>query len=483
VSSSAGSWTLSGRYRVGERLGAGGTADVFRAHDDVLDRDVAIKVFRTPLGNDELDSTARRDVELQSLARLNHPNLIRLLDGSVSPDEPTYLVLDLVCGPDLATRLHDGPLPEDDVRAIGGQIAGALDYAHGMGMVHRDVKPANILLGEDGPDGGVWARLSDFGTVRMVDGARLTAADLTLGTASYIAPEQARGSDVGPAADVYSLGLVLIEALTGRRCFPETTPEALAARLTSTPVVPDAAPADLRALLTSMTALEPDQRPSAATVAECLVAAAVPEAVSAADLAAVPEPIVAADAEDSTVRTPPAAPLEPAVAGVPPIAADSAMAVAVADEPRRTRHRSGVLFALAGLAFAAMLAGAAFLLMGGAASSGSQTPLGPNRPAPSADSTHHVRTTQAGVEEVRQSGSVPRTRASTHARQSLQNAARTTATRTAPAGQGGITTTSSAPASSPTVSSSAPVSSTSAAPSTSPPPSTSSPASQPPPTP
>ena len=466
MSAPANSWTLSGRYRVGERLGTGGTADVFRAHDELLERDVAIKVFRTPLaGDDELDNSARRDAELQSLARLNHPNLIRLLDGSVSPDEPAYLVLDLVCGPDLATRLHDGPLPEADVRKIGAQVAGALDYAHGLGMVHRDVKPANILLGDDGPDGGVWARLSDFGTVRMVDGARLTAADLTLGTASYIAPEQARGADVLPAADVYSLGLVLIEALTGQRCFPETTPEALGARLASTPVVPDWLPADLQALLTAMTAIEPAQRPSAATVAECLLPAAPPAAEWAA------EPIIPADADDPTVFTPAIdAPLEPA------------MAVAAADEPTRTRHRGGALLALAGLAFAALVAGAAILLTGGNASSDSQTPVGPNRPVPSADSTHHVRTTQAGVVEVHQSATAPRTQA--HAKsQTRANAVRTTAAnRTAAVAPAQTTTTSSAPVST-SASTSAPVSSTSAAPSTSPPASTSAPATQQPPTP
>jgi serine/threonine protein kinase len=470
VSAPANPWTLSGRYRVGERLGTGGTADVFRAHDELLDRDVAIKVFRAPLGDDDqLGSVARRDAELQSLARLNHPNLIRLLDGSVSPDEPAYLVLDLVCGPDLATRLHEGPLPDADVRAVGGQIAGALDYAHGMGMVHRDVKPANILLGEDGPNGAVWARLSDFGTVRMVDGARLTAADLTVGTASYIAPEQARGADAGPAADVYSLGLVLVEALTGERCFPDTTPEGLGTRLTSTPVIPAWLPADLQALLGAMTALDPAQRPSAATVAECLLVPGAPEPVPASEV------IVPADADDQTVLT-----------HVVDDPAEPAMATAFAEEPAPTRHRSGVLFALAGLAFAAMLAGATFLMMGGTASSDSQTPpAGPNRPAPSADSTHHARTTQAGVEAVRQSSraaGTSRTR-SQHPQRSLVNAAKTSAARTAPAGQG-VTTTSAAPqSSSAAATSSAPASSSSPAPTTSEPVDTSPPDTQAPPTP
>jgi tRNA A-37 threonylcarbamoyl transferase component Bud32 len=375
-------WTLAGRYRVGERLGSGGTADVFRAHDELLDRDVAVKVFRTaPADDDALYSAARREAELQSLARLNHPNLIRLLDGSIGTDEHAYLVLDLVCGPDLATRLHDGPLPEPEVRAIGRQIADALDYAHSQGMVHRDVKPANILLGTDGSDGGVWARLSDFGTVRMIDGARLTAADLTLGTASYIAPEQAHGADVGPAADIYSLGLILIEALTGQRCFGGTTPEALMARLARAPEIPDWLPADLQALLAAMTASAPEARPTAAAVAESLQAAVPPAVAAAADSetttslrAIAPVAGVAGAAVVAGVGSADAA------AGAPVAVGSGELPPPVVEPPEAVRpphgRRSSALFALAALAFAALLTGAAFLLLGGASSSDGDTPSG-----------------------------------------------------------------------------------------------------------
>jgi serine/threonine protein kinase len=445
---------------------------VFQAHDEHLDRDVAIKVFRAPPSEDDpLFSTARRDAELQSLARLNHPNLIRLLDGSVSPDEPAYLVLDLVCGPDLATKLHEGPLPEREVRAIGAQIAGALDYAHGLGMVHRDVKPANILLGSDGPDGGVWARLSDFGTVRMLDSARLTAADLTLGTASYIAPEQARGADVGPGADVYSLGLVLIEALTGERCFAGTTPEALVARLASSPVIPDWLPADLAALLTAMTALEPERRPSAAEVAECLRAPGPAQA-----MALLPESVVEADA--GAVTAPHAV--------VPPVAVVAAAAdappppvVVPPDEPvRRTRHRGGVLVALAGVAFAAMISGAAFLIMGNAAPSSNETPLVPRHVAgPTHSAQHHSQAAKdAGAQIVTEPSNAPAGRKSTHVAGPRHTAA-PPANRPAPAGPRQNAPSSSASVSaSPSVSSSSPPpTSTSPAPptSTSPAPSTS----------
>jgi len=456
-------WVLGGRYRVTDRLGAGGTAEVFRAHDELLDRDVAVKVFRTAAGEDEaLFGAARRDAELQSLARLNHPNLIRLLDGAVGGDDPSYLVLDLVCGPDLVTRLRGGPLPEPEVRAIGRQIADALDYAHGQGMVHRDVKPANILLGADGPDGAVWARLSDFGTVRVIDGAQLTAADLTLGTASYIAPEQARGADVGPAADVYSLGLVLLEALTGKRSFDGAPHEVLAARLAAVPAVPDALPDDLRSLLSAMTTIEPELRPTAAEVAESLQARVPPSVAAAAD----------ADATTS---------MRPAL--VPDAAAKAVPAVAGTGRPvhHAGRGSGGLLFALAGLTFAALLAGAAFFMVGNTAQSDTNTTIPPHMSTTRSNSpAHHPPTHRTKVHV----GGQPRPAVQTPAHPTAARATHTTsgerqtasarapATSSSAASTAPKTSSSAAPSSS-AASSATPSASPSAPPSTSPAPSTS----------
>ena len=267
---------LGGRYRVDQRIGVGGMAEVFRAHDIVLGRNVAIKLFR---GDGELpegsNGEQRRGAELQALAQLSHPNLITLYDGMVNPKAPgehAYLVMELITGPNLAGRLSTGPLSELEARAIGGQIADALSYVHARGMVHRDVKPANILLGQDasGEDSQPRPRLSDFGIVRLLGSEHVTTANMFVGTASYLAPEQARGDEVGPAADVYALGLVLLEGLTGTKCFEGSALEVAMARLSRSPEIPPELPEPWPGLLAAMTAMEPEHRPRASQVAELL---------------------------------------------------------------------------------------------------------------------------------------------------------------------------------------------------------------------
>ena len=192
---------LGGRYRVLDRLGSGGMAEVFSARDEVLDRLVAVKVFRAEhVSHGDAHGVERQQLEVAALARLNHPNLIALYDGSIGGRDDAgagghaYIVMELIDGPSLAARIAEGALPEASVREIGIQLADGLAYVHAQGMVHRDVKPENILLGVDrsDDDSTVRARLSDFGIVRLLGSERLTSADLTLGTASYLAPEQAR---------------------------------------------------------------------------------------------------------------------------------------------------------------------------------------------------------------------------------------------------------------------------------------------------
>ena len=297
-------WRLAGRYRVIERVGSGGMAEVFRAHDELLGRDVAVKVFRSLVEADaKQDGRARQELELQALARLNHPNLITLFDASLSGGTgPGFLVMELVDGPSLGARLAQGPLPEPALREVGAQIADALAYVHAEGMVHRDVTPANILLGCD-LTGGMRARLSDFGIVRMLGSERMTSAELTLGTACYLAPEQARGADVGPEADSYALGLVLLEALTGVRAYEGSPVEAAVARLSRAPDIPSDLPQPWPRLLAAMTAGEPEARPPAADVARSLrgndprMSELPPALLAASTAASLAEPTAASTAD------------------------------------------------------------------------------------------------------------------------------------------------------------------------------------------
>ncbi|GMA95462.1 hypothetical protein GCM10025881_22860 [Pseudolysinimonas kribbensis] len=181
------------------------------------------------------------------------------------------LVLEYVHGSDVRARLARGPLPPPEVAAIGADVARALAYIHGQGVVHRDISPANILLPDDNASGPT-AKLTDLGIARLVDDAKITATGSVIGTAGYMSPEQAEGRPATPAGDVYSLGLVLLECLTGRREFPGSGVESAVARLARDPAIPPALPAAWQELLRTMTARDPDGRPTAAEAAQRLSA-------------------------------------------------------------------------------------------------------------------------------------------------------------------------------------------------------------------
>jgi serine/threonine protein kinase len=169
--------------------------------------------------------------------------------------------MEFVDGPSLSDVLRGGPIGVERAAALGVRLAEALAYAHHLGVVHRDVKPGNVLL-----DGAEAPRLADFGIARLADSTTLTASGVLVGTASYLAPEQLEGRHVGPAADVYSLGLVLLECSTGKRAYDGTPTEAALARLVRDPEVPDDLPRWWAELLRRMTSLGADSRPSAAEV-------------------------------------------------------------------------------------------------------------------------------------------------------------------------------------------------------------------------
>ena len=274
---------LAGRFELGDVLGRGGMADVHRAHDRVLHRDVAVKMLRETT-TDQRDRD-RFTSEARTLAQLSHQSLVMLLDVGTQDDRP-FLVMELVEGPTLASLIADRPVDPKVVTRTARQVAEALAYAHDAGVVHRDVKPGNVLLGVSAQGGGR-AKLADFGIARLVgDTVRHTRTGTTIGTAAYLSPEQVQGDDVTGAADVYALGLVLIEALTGVRAFPGTPTEAALARLHRDPDIPEHLPH--HDLLVAMTDRDPASRPTPAEVASRL--ADPPVAAGATTTAVMPTP-------------------------------------------------------------------------------------------------------------------------------------------------------------------------------------------------
>jgi len=205
------------RYAIGALLGEGGDALVYRARDRELQRAVAVKVLRPELRADPT-FVARFEREARSVARLNHPHIVPVYDYGEA--HGTYfLVMEHVTGGDLRARLQqDAPLPLSLAVRWAVEVADALGAAHAQGIVHRDVKPANILLTEDGH-----AKVTDFGIAKMLDVPALTATAALIGTPHYLAPEQASGAAITPAADVYLVGLLLYEMLSGRRPFEGET--------------------------------------------------------------------------------------------------------------------------------------------------------------------------------------------------------------------------------------------------------------------
>lgn len=260
--SESGERLLDGRYRMGDRLGGGAVADVYRAIDDRLQRPVAIKVFR----GDAADQLQRHEAEMRTLAALDHPSLVTVFDAGTDEDSGRpFLVMQLVEGPTLGAELRSGSLTPERSARYGAELAEALAYVHERGLVHRDVKPANVLISEDGR-----VHLADFGIARLVDSAHETKTGDVLGTPAYFAPEQVAGETVGPLADIYALGIVLFECLTGRRPFEGTAVEVAMARVAREPDIPADLPDSWRGLLAAMTRRDPSARPTAVQVASAL---------------------------------------------------------------------------------------------------------------------------------------------------------------------------------------------------------------------
>ena len=260
---------LAGRFEVESVAGTGGMSTVYRAVDSQLGRVVAVKVF--PAAVSAGVNGRRRESEVRLLASLDHPALVTLFDV-VDIDDATLIVMQYIDGDDLGARIGRGALPYDETASMGAAIASALASVHARGIIHRDIKPGNILLPADRTIGAPPALLADFGIARLIDDTTLTAAGSIVGTAHYLSPEQARGVQPTTASDVYSLGLVLLESLTGRRTFAGSGVESVVVRLTQDPVIPPTLSESWRALLHDMTVRDPAARPSASDVAAALSA-------------------------------------------------------------------------------------------------------------------------------------------------------------------------------------------------------------------
>jgi eukaryotic-like serine/threonine-protein kinase len=250
---------LGERYVLGPLIGEGATALVYEAEDSELRREVAVKVFRDrDIGEGGSERFAE---EARILASLTHPALLPIYDSGHDADGHRFIVMPLVRGTTLAKRVADGPVPPAETKRIGRTLSDALSHIHASGIVHRDVKPSNVLLADDGR-----SYLADFGYARAMEGPSLTATGCIVGTAGYLAPEQAEGLSVTAAADVYALGLVLLEALTGERAYRGTPLERATANALRPPTIPAWLGPGWLQVLRVMTARSPTARPTAGEV-------------------------------------------------------------------------------------------------------------------------------------------------------------------------------------------------------------------------
>lgn len=255
----------AGRYRVERTLGDGAMAKVLLARDGELGRRVAVKLLDERLAADE-SFRERFAREARMAASLSHPNVVGVFDVGETEGIP-YIVMEYVEGRTLDERLRaEGALPPDDVWRVALQVCAGLEHAHANGLVHRDLKPGNLIERSDGT-----IKIADFGIARALEATELTEAGTIIGTAAYLAPEQAHGEVVTPAADVFALGVVLYELVTGRQPWAVDSLAALAGRGTSAPPpLPPGVPDTLRTVIERSLERRPEDRPTPAEIARKL---------------------------------------------------------------------------------------------------------------------------------------------------------------------------------------------------------------------
>ncbi|PWN02588.1 serine/threonine protein kinase [Nocardioides silvaticus] len=380
------------RYRLEQRIATGGMGVVWRATDTRLNRPVAVKVLKHEFADDPQFRT-RFDTEARNAAALQHPGIAGVFDYSSDPDgaDAPYLVMELVEGQPLSTLLAQArdsgrTLDPEVVRDLVTQTADALAVAHRAGIVHRDVKPANLLIT---PDRRV--KVTDFGIARAADDAQITRTGAVMGTPQYLSPEQARGNPAVPASDVYALGVVAFECLVGRRPFEAETPVATALAHLQQPVpdLPEDLPADLRAIVTRSLAKEPSER-----YADGAVLAA---ALRGEDVA---PPVVAPAPEDDATAVLPSTPAQPSIPVVAPAPAaptprlDRAEAYRGEPAPEERKSRAWIAAVLLVLVLVAAALAAVALLTG----DDEDDPAADDRPSRTASRTSEATTEETSSE-------------------------------------------------------------------------------------
>jgi serine/threonine-protein kinase len=364
MASPGSSTTVAGRYVTGELLGTGGMGEVYDAVDTRLDRPVALKRLRADLAD---DAAMRRRVETEArlAARLTHPNVVTVFDSGLEGGHP-FIVMERLDGRTLRDELAEGPMEPDAARSMALQVLDALAAAHGIGLIHRDVKPGNILVAGD----GTW-KVADFGIATSIeDDHTLTKTGELLGSAAYLAPERLEGHAATTRSDVYSLGVVLYEALSGRPPFGEGQAMALAMRIRDgryEPLRQIVRKLDPALARTVARAMSKDPMGRYATAEEMAVALTGPAAVASGETTA----IVERPTESTAVLEPVPVAVDPEPVAMEAVAAEPAVA---ANRPAR-RRTTGLVVGAIVLAVIAVAVVLALTLRGG-------TPETPSSPVP-----------------------------------------------------------------------------------------------------